>query len=850
MLRTLVVVGAAATAAALTPQDLLAQMNLKQKVGQLTQINVGSLVKDVNTLDPNALASILGNYSVGHILGTAVGCNSEGESGTSLTQFRELIQGIQAYAMANTNITPPIPVLYGLDSVHGANFLDNATWFPQSYGLAASFDPSLARAAATIAALDTRAIGASWIFAPILGLGMNPLWSRLYETYGEDPHVGATFGAEVVRGFADASKLIGVNYSLVNPTIKHYAGYSNPRTGKDRTDAWIPDAYFKQYFQPSFEAALRASMESAPLSSSVMVNSASINGLPAHANPALLTDLLRDEIGCSGCVALTDWQDILKVWDYHNLEATYAGSVQRCLSAGIDVSMVPYDTSFADVLIDLVQNGTFPESAVDASVLRVLQLKIDMGLFEASSVPPQLQDRVPGNPQDQAVALQAARASMTLLQNNATAASKGQPILPLSNWLQSGATVFVTGPSSVDITALCGGWSLPTLAGGNGACGYPTSHGSAIVNATRTIASGLGIQVTGFQGCTFSSSDPADLATATQMASQADVVVLAIGETPEKETEGDIEDLSMSPSQMALFNALQAAGKPIITVLVEPRPRVLGPIATGSAAILMAYLPCTAGGQAIAETLFGINNPSGRLTITYPSTTGDLDVYWHKPWSNSVEYEGVPSSVYHNPLFTFGYGISYSTLNYSQPWLSQSAVAAGANVTVSVNISNTGSMDVNESVLVFVRQLSRAAITPEVMLLKAFTKQAIPHGTTAQVDVQLPTSSFAYWTPDLQQAIDAGVYSIIVGVPTATSPSAGGAAQLTLTSSATFEYAGPGRFELQQVNERPKPASLVDELVELIDQSGVLDARARARSMRVAQLRDLIADWAAEKGLQ
>ncbi len=794
------------------PRALLAQLTLKQKIGQLTQIVGSDLTVDGTTLlDPAKLAVLVDTYGVGSFLGPITGCETDPvgqpRSSTSFAAWRNFTSSLQAYVLTHQgNVTPPIPMLYGIDSVHGANFLDNAAWFQHAFGLAASFRPTLARKIAAVATLDTRAMGAAWVFAPILGLAINPLWSRFYETFGEDPFVGQQFGAAFVLGTQDAGASLaggGVNYTLASPSMKHFMGYSFTRTGKDRTDAWLPDAYLKQYAQPAFAAAITATNFKA---ASVMVNSASINGVPAHASAALLTDLLRVELGCAGCVALTDWQDILKLHDYHNVAASPADAIVMGLAAGLDMSMVPSLSSplgnpfFADVLLSLVQNGTVSESRVDESVLRVLQLKIDLGLFEAPTWPPQLDGRVPGNADDIALADEVVRESLTLLKNGPAPAGRtgSSNVLPLPAWLPAGATILVVGPASVDLAALCGGWSLGLPPGGNGACGSPTPFLSAsIANRTALAASALGFTVISMQGANFTSSDPAQLALVTAAAQKADVVVLAVGEAPEKETAGDTEDLTLHPAQMALFAALNATSTPLVTVLVEPRPRILGALADGSSAILMAYLPCISGAQGIADVLLGASNPSGRLPFTYPRTSGDLDVYFHKRWENSVAYEGVPSVVYHNPLFDFGWGLGYSPLAYSGLVLSPASVPAGGIVNVSVTVTNMGEMDANETTLVFVAQLFRAAISPEDRLLKGFAKTLVPKGQSVTVSVLVDTHELSYWNPALERVIDAGVYNVTVG---------GLAAPLTLTSSGRFVADGknkgrPLRLEVEGEEE-------------------------------------------------
>jgi beta-glucosidase len=422
------------------------------------------------------------------------------------------------------------------------------------------------------------------------------------------------------------------------------------------------------------------------------------------------------------------------------------------------MSMVPSDFSFPQVLAELVANNTIPESRLDESVRRILQLKIDVGLFENTVTPPQLMGRVLGGPADQQKSLDIARQSITLLQNVAAPGTGGKPVLPLSPWVECGGMVLVVGPAMDSLADQCGGWSLQW--GGATTCQFQAGIGMTVLQGITLQASSRGIASQGYQGVTFTTANQANLTEVAQLAAQATVVVMVIGEAPESETPGDTTDLSISPSQTALFQAVNATGKPIVTVLIEPRPRVLGPIADGSAAILMAYLPCLHGGQAIAEVLFGEINPSGRLPLTYPRTTGDLDVYFHKPWNAS--YEGLPESTYHNPLFTFGSGFGYSPLNYSNLQLSPSVASPNQAVIVTVNISNVGQYDANETVLVFVRQLYRSAISPENMLLKGFTKVFIPAGQSIVASVTLNTASFAYWTPALESVVDAGNYAITV----------------------------------------------------------------------------------------
>ena len=779
----------------ITVDDILPTLTLRQKIGQMTQLNIDMLLQSgsLTILDPNKMKTAFYNYGVGSVINSPY---SGSCGGFTRDDWRNFITQIQTFVLNNSNGSN-IPLLYGLDSVHGVNYCLNSTLFPHNTGAGAMFNPDYYRQQGMITALETRTLGIPWMFSPVLGLGHQPLWPRLYESLGEDPHVGETYAAAYTLGALQDTRTFipALNYTACSPCAKHYFGYSAPFSGKDRTDAWIPDAYLKQYFQPAFQAAI------AEGTFSVMINSASINGVPAHASSVLLTDILRAELGMNG-VAVTDWQDIEKLQVYHAFAATPAEAITLAINAGVDMSMVPDDYSFPDVLYDLVMNGTIPESRLDLSVTRILQMKIDLGLFEEPVVPAALENFDVGQNFAQEIALNATRESITLLQNNPLTSMPNTTVLPLT-WLNKGQNIFVTGPSAVDMTALCGGWTIHWQGAKNGgSCTelFANGVGQPIGDAITTIATPLGITVTVFQGANFSDFTQANLNQAATYAASADVIIFAIGEPPESETPGNTDDLSISPAQLALYNAISAASKaPIVTILIEPRPRILGTIADGSAGLIMGYLPCVKGGQAIAEILFGITNPSGRLPITYPRTANDLDVYFHKPWNAAVEISSKDSAnylefqslyldvdpdtnpMYHDPLFQFGTGLSYSNLTYSNLAISPSSFTpASGIINITLNVYNAGPYDAKDSILVFIRQLYRNPITPEQKLLKAYTKVMIPVNTMVPISIPLNVSqALFYWTPSLEKVVDAGVYNIMVGSLST---------NLTVTTSGIFEW--------------------------------------------------------------
>lgn len=460
------------------------------------------------------------------------------------------------------------------------------------------------------------------------------------------------------------------------------------------------------------------------------------------------------------------------------------------------MSMVPLDYTFGPALADLVTSGTITEARIDASVARVLTLKNQLGLFAspmgpvagssdaAASHTPHIGAAISGPAtlrDDDGGSMNVTRASLTLLANNNThPATSGKPVLPLTNWLvvpagktvsaalrsrsSSSATILVTGPAATTRTSLCGGWTFHWL----GACEAEFTRGASIGAGVAQVASsygpssglGTGINVSVVQGVNYSDYTLDGVAAAAAAAKEADVIVLAIGEAPESESEGNDNTLEMSDAQVALFEAVAAAGKPIVTVLVEPRPRILGRIALGSDALVMAYLPCYNGGVAIAELLFGELNPSGRLALTYPQFSGDITPYFRKP---TGDYSQGTSQPFHSPLYTFGHGLSYATIVESAPVLSTDRLGANETLGVNVTVENHGPVDAWHTVLLFIRQLWRTSITPEERMLKAFERVFVPNGAVVQVQLSVPYQALAYVTPTLETRVEPAAYEAIVG---------------------------------------------------------------------------------------
>src|SRR5918912_630941 len=551
-------------------EELLARMTLEEKVGQMTQLQIGTVTTGADQniqIDPAKLEKAVVKYGVGSIL------NVNGQA-LSVERWREIIGQIQA-ASQRTRLR--IPVLYGIDSIHGANYVQGSTLFPQEIGMAATWNPALMQRAEEITAAETRAAGIPWSFSPVLDIGRQPLWPRFYETFGEDPYLAKVMGAAFVRGVEgeDVSSPEHVAVSL-----KHYMGYSFPLSGRDRTSAWIPENYLREYFLPTFAEAVKAGAHT------VMVNSAEINGTPGHINRHVLTDILKGELGFRGFV-VSDWEDIKKLVSQWRVAADEREATRMAVMAGIDMSMVPSDYSFADIMLQLVREGKIPQSRVDDAVRRILLVKFELGLFDKPMPDPSLKSRI-GLPASRQLALQAARESMTLLKND------GQ-LLPLDK----GRKVLVTGPTADSLLALNNGWTYVWQ--GSEESLYPKDR----LTIRRAIEEKVGASnvsyVPGTRLVRPAGSPPGaaptltdeevGIAAAARAARDADVVVLCLGEGSYAETPGNITDLTLGAPQLRLARAIEETGKPVVLVLVEGRPRVISSIADGARAILMAYNP-------------------------------------------------------------------------------------------------------------------------------------------------------------------------------------------------------------------------------------------------------------------
>jgi len=719
-------------------EDLLSRMTLEEKVGQMTQLTISMIVSgsDQNIrIDPAKLEKAIVRYGVGSILNVA-------DQALTVDKWHEIIWQIQGAATKKTRLG--IPVIYGIDSIHGANYVQGATLFPQEIGMAATWNPELMLRAAEITAAETRAAGIPWSFSPVLDLGRQPLWPRFWETFGEDPYLAKVMGVAFVRGLEGTD--VG-SQDRVASSLKHYVGYSFPLTGRDRTPAWIPENYLREYFLPPFAEAVKSGART------IMINSGEINGVPGHVNRQILTDILRGELGFKGFV-VSDWEDIKKLVTIWRIAPDEKEATRMAIMAGIDMSMVPLDYSFADHLIALVKEGKVPQSRIDEAVRRILGVKFELGLFENPGPNPALKSKF-ALPESRQVSLDAARESITLLKNE-------NKILPLSK----SAKVLVTGPTADSLLSMNNGWTYVWQ--GSEESLYPKDRHTirraieAKIGAAN-VTYVPGTRITRAPGSPSNSTptdrdEEVDIAAAVRAAQNSDVVVLSLGEGSYCETPGNITDLTLPEPQIKLAEAIQATGKPVVFVLVEGRPRIINRIADGAKAILMAYNPSNEGGTAIADVLFGDVNPSGKLPFTYPRTPNGLINYDHKPFE--TENTGFGNMAF-TPQFRFGEGLSYTTFAYSDLRLSKRTIDANEEITVTVNVTNTGSRAGKEVVMVYVSDLV-ATLSPPTKRLKRFAKIQLDPSQSRTLTFRLRAEDLSFIGPNNKSLVEPGDFELSI----------------------------------------------------------------------------------------
>jgi beta-glucosidase len=731
--------------------DLMHRMTLAEKVGQMDQIVIGKLRDttspasgdcnnaggNTDPLQTTCLQRTLIDYKTGSILsgGTDNPADNTGKG------WADQYNTIQHYAIEHSRLH--IPVIYGVDAVHGFGHPWQATLFPQSIGMGATWDTELAEAAGAATRQQLLATGGNWDFAPVQDLARDNRWGRYYETWAEEPDLSAALGAANIRGLQGG----GFHSPQVAATVKHFAGYSQSVNGHDRVEAQLPIRYLQDLFLPSYAGGIDAG------AATVMIDSGSINNVPATASHFLITEELRHRLGFKG-VVISDYGDVPALQTTYHVAADFPEAIAKAVNAGIDVSMTPMDyVGWQNGLIQDVQNGLVSKHRIDDSVRRILTLKFELGLFDHPYVDPSAADAAVTANRD--VSLKAAQESITLLRNQSS-------VLPLA----AGAKLVVTGPSADSMSNQLGGWSVSwqgVFGAGHVCCMGPPDQ----IPPGSTVLKGL-------QAADPNVTYAPDQASAVAAAAGADAIVAVVGEKAYAEGLGDDPAPALAPDQKALISALEATGKPVIVVVLAGRPLGLGPAANANA-ILMAYLPGTEGGAAVADVILGKVNPSGHLPVTWPSDAdqvgGDFcttcpsplgdqpKVFDQLPGTNSGQGSG------YNPSWPFGFGLSYTTFATSGLSATSSVSRHGA-VTATFTVANTGGRAGATVVPVYVHQPVSDVLAPPQRLV-GFTRVTLGVGESRVEHVSFPVSELAVTQGDIdgsgQRAVERGQYQVQVG---------------------------------------------------------------------------------------
>lgn len=726
-------------------EKLLQQMTLEEKVGQMAQITLDAIGNGDSVFssripfdfDSTRLHKALLQYHVGSILNTTNNYAMKPE------QWHKIISRIQDVAIKKGRLG--IPVLYGVDAIHGTTYTDGAVMFPHQIGIAATFNPVHAYNMAKVTAYETRASGIPWNFSPVLDLGADPRYSRQLETFGEDPYLISVMGQYMIRGYQGMTDSIGHPTKLA-ACMKHFLGYSVPISGKDRTPAFIPDHVLREYHLEPFKKAIEAG------AATIMINSGIINGVSVHASYDILTKLLRDELGFEG-VILTDWLDIINLNVRDKIAETNREAIKLAINAGIDMSMIPYQyEEFCNNLIDLVRTGEIKESRIDESVRRILRLKIRLNLFET---PVTHYKDYPdfGSKKHEQMAFDAAAESITLLKNL-------NDILPL----KEGVRVLVTGPNANSMRAMNGPWSYSWQ--GEKTAQF-TEHFNTFLEAIQVRAGAKNVLyepgVSYIEEGRYFEEEKNRFNEAIIAARKVDVVLLFLGENSYCEKPGDLNDLNLSRLQTELAQALIATGKPVVLVMNAGRPRCFSIFEPELKAVIKTFLPSNYGGDALAGILYGDINPSGKLPYTYPAFPNSLVPYYHKP----SEQQNAQFGAYNyesdfNPQYEFGFGLSYTTFDYSNLKVSTTHFSGKETIEVTVDITNTGQRFGKESVMLFSSDLY-ASITPDVKRLRRFSKIGLEPGEKQTVKFSISATDLAFVNIQNQWITEPGEFVLTVG---------------------------------------------------------------------------------------
>lgn len=716
-------------------EDLLQRMTLYEKIGQMTQlditiINTTGKQKDV-VLDPDKARDLIKNHHIGSFL--------NGEAVEPETWYKFMAE-LTRIAAEESRLG--IPVIYGIDHIHGASYLKGSSIFPQSINLGATFNPEHGFNAGQVTALESADLGHHWIFAPVLDLGVNPLWPRFWETYGEDPHTASLMGSAYTEGLQNSEETTPYRQAA---TAKHFLGYSDPRTGKDRTPAQLSIQQIHEFHRPSFQKAINAGLKT------VMTNSGEINGVPVVASHDILTKLLRDEMGFEG-VVVTDWDDIGKLVNFHYTAKNYKEAVHSAIKAGVDMSMTPEHLEFNNSMLELVEEGRITEERIDQSVRRILRLKFELGLFENPFPRNDRFHRI-GQPENRQKALDAARESIVLLKNE-------KNILPA----EKPSRIGLLGISANSKKNLCGGWTL-TWQGGKESQ-YPEEM--------HTIYSALEEEFPDAEILLFDQdeipsqkdSSEVEINTFLEKLVNLDLLVYTAGEEPYCEFTGNIDDLKLPEIQSNELKLVSRSKIPVVLVMVQGRPRIITELADHVDAIIHAGLPGFEGAKAIANVISGTVNPGGKLPFSYPKFPNHFLPYNHKR-SNIYSFDPeeankIVQQVENPSLYPFGYGLSYTTFEYSDLKLSSESITENGRIKAEVTVTNTGDKEGTETIHWYT-STHFGRITRPVKELKHFERVKLKPGESATLRFVIKPETVSYPGEDGKPILEIGSYSVTTG---------------------------------------------------------------------------------------
>lgn len=715
-------------------ESVLKGMSLEEKAGQMVQINV-DVIYDSNTRTvlTDKLDYIIGEKKVGSFL------NVPGDHCPDPAEMGMIVTALQEKSMEAIGI----PTIYGLDMIHGASYYADATLFPQEVNIAATFNPEYAAAMGKAIGYETRAGQVPWTFSPVMDLSRNACWPRNWESYGEDPYVQSVMASTETKAIQGEDRN-NIDQFHCAVSIKHFMGYGAPATGKDRTPAYIDYPTLREKYFAPFKACIEAG------ALTLMVNSASINGIPTHANYELLTKWVKQDLNWDGMI-VTDWADINNLYNREYIATDRKDAIRIGINAGIDMIMDPYDADITDIICELVKEGKIKKSRIDDAVRRILRLKVRLGLFDNPVWDSTRYDEYAGEEFTKA-SYNAALESEVLLKNN-------NRVLPLNK----SARILVTGPNANSMRALNGGWSYAWQ--GSSDLQYGERFNTIVEALENEFSNVTYIPTVSYDEAFYqwekefvSPFEPAVAA-----ARNSDVIIVCLGENTYCETPGNINDLNISANQTALVKALAVTGKPIVTILNEGRPRVVREIESLSSAVVDIMLPSNYGADALADLLSGDENFSGRLPFTYPKYPNSIHTYDYKVSENQATMEGAYNyDAKMDVQWEFGHGLSYSSFEYSDLSANKEKFKADDVLEFSVKVRNSSDRAGKESVLLFSSDLVASRI-PDVRRLRAFEKVSLQPGEETVVKLKVPASDLAFVNTDGKWALEEGDFRISVG---------------------------------------------------------------------------------------